>query len=246
MRPISRETRSVPHPGLCSQASWNQASNASCKVLLAGMKPEGSSGWRGFRPTAFINTIPSMAVASCSGSAALWPGLLPELLGFSRPPATMLQHPPTTPTSQYPPPLHLPSLPRRDSWSTPVLRTQCRTHQWPHGSTGLDRSCSQPYCLQPSWPRTLLHTCADETSLPVLGAGLLWKGPPPCPLFEGLQCLLQVCALVCVCLCVFTPAEEAGNPWAPLDPGLTFQVPECTKGTSYGLGERVDSCKGGV
>ena len=33
---------------------------------------------------------------------------------------------------------------------------------------------------------TPAHVCADETSLPVLGAGLLWKGPPPCPLFEGL------------------------------------------------------------
>ena len=42
------------------------------------------------------------------------------------------------------------------------------------------------------------------------------------------------CVCVCVCVCVFMPAEEARNPWVPLGPGLTFQVPECMKGTLYG------------
>lgn len=166
------------------------------KYSWLGRSQKTAQEGRGPDPVHLQMLFPVAAVASCSGSAAPWPGPLPELLGLSHPP-------PCHVTASAPHHRFSPVCPGETACSTPAPRHQRGTHPRPRGSTRQDRSCSQALLSAATLAKgTPAHACVLTRRPCPSGCWSFVEGAPPCPTVCGARVFAAGLCPGAECLCV--------------------------------------------
>lgn len=238
--PSAERPGQCPCPGLCPQASWNQALNASCKVLLAGVQSEDDSGGQGSRPTEFANAVPSGDCGFMFWVGCTVAGPLPELLGLSHPPPCHVAK--SAPHHRF-----SPVCPGETACSTPAPRHQLGTHPRPRGSTRQDRSCSQALLSAATLAKgTPAHACVLTRRPCPSGCWSFVEGAaslPHCLWGSGVCCRSVPRCRVLVCVSSRLQ-RRLGNSWALLGPGWRCRCRNAQRAPQTGAWG--DSCAGGA